>query len=697
MHTFFYPESAVVIGVSPSPTNLGRNIATNLTNHGYAGRLYLVGRSGGELFDLPILPRVEDLPEAVETAVIITPAATIPEIVEACGRRGIKRIIIESGGFGEYAPSRRSLEAEIISLIEKHSLRLIGPNCVGVANMDNGFVVPFPRVTETPKRVGSVSIIAQSGGVGLAYLNTFIAEGLGINKFCSVGNKLNVDEADLLEYLIGDEASRVICLYLESISRGRELIELAAGTDKPILIHKSNTSPSSARIAASHTTALSSDEAVVEAAFKQVGIIRVRSVREMIDRAKLLTLPLLKGPRLGVVSRSGGFAVMAADACAEQGLETPPLPPQLLDEIESHFRGGVIKIQNPIDLGDLFDFSVYISVAESILALGEIDGLLFLHGYRGAEAPDSRRFIEALAQMAPKYSKPVALSLLAEDTELAHVRQSYHFPVFTESAAAIDALAASYQAFRKASRPREEAGPHFEMDRPAIEALLARERLSLADGLRLAEAAGIKTAPGREAYNRKEVLAAAEELGGLVALKAGNPAVSHKSDVGGIVLDLAGPEATAAGLDKLAANLDRAGLPEPWPVFVQGMISGGLEVILGGRQDPTFGPIILAGLGGVLVEVLADGAIRTVPCRRAEVLAMLDQLKGAPILDGVRGRVGADKEALVEALLRLAQLLEEYPRIREIDLNPVAALPPGAGLLALDARVVVGVVGEVEP
>jgi len=687
MRGFFYPQSAAVLGVSPRFTNLGRAIATNLIDQGFGGRLFFVGLGGGHLFGHRIYESVEALPEPVEAAVILTPAATVPGLVEACGRRGIKRVIIESGGFGEFDSDRLALEKELLAAAEAHGIRFIGPNCIGVANLENGFVVPFPRFPESIHR-GEIGIISQSGGVGLAYVNRLVSERLGLSKFISVGNKLNVDENDLLEYLIEDDRTGLICLYLESIADGRRLMDLAGRTDKPILIHKSNTSAVSARIAASHTAALSEDDAVVEAAFKQAGIVRVRGAQEMINYLKVLTQPRLKGRRLGIVSRSGGQAVIAADACQAFGLEMPAFPRQFLDEFEKHFRGGVIKIQNPIDLGDLFDFTVYTDIAEGVLSRPEVDGLLFAHGYRGAETPRSREFLAAVAGMVRRLGKPAALCLLVEESEMTHVKQELDFPVFAGPEEATAALSVSHQLHLKSQWPKK-SNPHkFDLDEARIGRLLDGGRPGLAQCLELAQAAGIRVAPFREVFSPEEALAAAEEVGFPLALKAGRAEVSHKSDVGGVILGLDSPRALAAGLEKMSASLGAAGLERPWPLVVQAMVEAGQEMILGGRQDAVFGPVILVGLGGIFVEILGDVSLGVAPLDERQAGLMLSQLRGGRILDGVRGKPASDRAALVETLLRLAGLMDRFSRIREIDLNPVKVLPAGQGVVALDARVV---------
>ena len=688
MRGFFYPESVAVLGVSPRYTNLGRAITTNLISHHYTGRISLVGPRGGYVYGHRVHPALEEVEGEVDLAVILTPAATVPAMLEDCGRKGIKRVVVESGGFGEYDESRKELEKELLAIAQKYDMRFIGPNGIGVMNKETGLVLPFPKIS-TDLKNGEVSIVSQSGGVALTYVNFLNSERIGVNKFVSVGNKLNVDENDLVEFLIQDEGTKVICLYLESVTDGRRLMNLARSTDKPILVHKSNTSPQSARIAASHTAALSTDEAVVDAAFEQAGIIRVKETRNMVNYLKILTKPRMKGNRVAIVSRSGGHAVIAADACAANGLELPPFPRDFLDQFEKHFRGGVIKIQNPIDLGDLFDFSVYTTIAEAILRRDEIDGMIFAHGYRGAETPQSREFVQAAADMVSRFGKPLAMVLLVEENEMAHVKTQFDFPVFASPEEGADCLRVSALVHRNGLMPRMLQEPESSLDHQALERIIQESPPGLPLSLDLAAEAGLPVAPWRLARGWLEVREAAGELGYPLALKTANPEISHKTEAGGVVLGLKDGKELEAGVEKLVGNLAQAGYSDPWPVVVQKMAAPGREVIIGGRQDPNFGPVVLFGLGGIMVEVLGDVALRAAPIDQGEALAMMDELKAGAILDGVRGEAQADKKALAQAVVRMAELLIACPEIKEIDLNPVMAYPQGQGLMAVDARVVV--------
>jgi acyl-CoA synthetase (NDP forming) len=354
MQGIFYPLSVAVIGVSSKPDNLGRNIVGNLVEYGFNGIVYAVGPSGGMIETRRIYRSVLEIPDPVDLAVVLTPAGTVPGILEECGQKGIRWAIIETAGFREYTDVGQRLEDEIATVANQYGIRFVGPNCIGVINMENGFCVPFPRLKKYLKP-GGVTMITQSGGVGMAVLNLLANEGLGLDKFVSVGNMLNLNAEDMLEYMLDDPGTELIFLYLESMGDGRRLMDIARRSTKPILAFKANIGKLGQNIAKSHTASLASDDAVVEAAFEQAGIIRVHDATTLGNNLKILRLPAMQGRRLAVISRSGGQAVIAADACELLGFDLAPFPESFLREIEKNFRASVIRLTNPLDLGDLFD------------------------------------------------------------------------------------------------------------------------------------------------------------------------------------------------------------------------------------------------------------------------------------------------------------------------------------------------------
>jgi len=697
MHEFFYPTSVAVIGVSSKPTNLGRNIVANLVEYGFTGVVYAVGPSGGTIETRRIYRTVGDIPDQVDVAVLLTPADTIPGILEECGQKGIRQVIVETAGFREYGEEGRQLEAEIVRVAQTYDLRFVGPNCVGAINMENGFCVPFPRLTKFIKK-GDVSIITQSGGVGMSALNLMANDGLGLNKFISVGNMLDVDAEDMLEYLIDDEGTRLIFLYLESIRDGRRLMDIALRSSKPILAFKSNIGKLGQSIALSHTASLTSDDKVVEAAFHQSGIIRVRDATSLGNGLKILEMPAMKGKNLAIISRSGGHAVIAADACELSGFDLAHLPESFLREIEQHFRASVIKLTNPLDLGDLFDLDVYAEIIERTLQLQGVDGVVFLHtSLSEDENLRSRSLLEYIIQLVARYGKPVAYYISTSAQEVSYLKQTYSFPIFTRVVETIRALWTSYQHCCLSGQVHlDEAIPVFEVDKPAAKSLIHQARsvgrdLLLSEALEMLERYGIPTARSVMAMSVAEAQKAAEELGYPVAIKVVAEQISHKSDVGGVQLNLRNGPAVVAAFEDMMARLQRA-----YPqvkldgVLVQPMVTGGQELILGGRQDPQFGPVVMVGLGGIFVEIFEEAVVRVAPISRPVALEMIESLRGIQILKGARGHRPADIEAVVQALLRLSQLLTDFPEIKELDINPLRVFHQGEGVRALDARVILG-------
>jgi len=696
MREIFYPSSVAVIGVSAKPTNLGRNIVANLVEYGYNGIVYAVGPSGGTIETRRIYPTVGDIPDPVDLAVILTPAVTVPAVLEECGQKGIQWAIVETAGFREYTTQGRELERAMSAIAEKYSMSFVGPNCIGAINMENGFCVPFPRLTRFVKD-GDVSIITQSGGVGMSALNIMANEGLGLNKFVSVGNMLNIDAEDMLEYLISDEGTELIFMYLESIRDGRRLMDIARRSVKPIMIFKSNIGKLGQNIALSHTASLTSDDKVVEAAFRQAGIIRVSDSTSFGNNLKILELPAMRGANLAIISRSGGHAVLAADACEVSGFNLAHFPDSFLREIEKNFRASVIKLTNPLDLGDLFDLDVYAQIVEQTLQLPDVDGIVFLHtSLAESENLTSRKLLERLMGLVEQYNKPVAYYISTTAEEANYLKQTYNFPIFTQVVETIRALRMSFNYCCAAEkRYQQEEIPTFDIDKGAAKDILmganAEDRdLLLSEALEMLEIFGISTASSISAKTIAEAQDAAEEIGYPVAIKIIAEQISHKSDVGGVQLNLRNQAAVGVAFEDMMERIQHA-YPQVKVdgALVQPMITGGRELILGGRQDPHFGPVVLVGLGGIFVEIFEEVNVRVAPITRSEAKAMLESLRGYSILTGARGHKPADIHAVVDAILRVSQLLVDFPEIQELDINPLRVFHEGEGCVALDARIIV--------
>ncbi|MCP4543046.1 MAG: hypothetical protein GY832_38515 [Chloroflexi bacterium] len=697
MREIFYPNSVAVVGVSPNPDNLGRNIVLNMIDFGFDGIVYAVGPRGGIFATRRIYKSVLDIPDHVDLAIILVPAKAVPSVLEECGQKGIRWAVIETAGFREYSDEGRQIENEVAEMAAKYGIRFVGPNCIGVISMESGLSVPFPRLKPFISK-GDVSIITQSGGVGLSVMNHMANEGIGLNKFVSAGNMLNISAEELLEYMIEDEGTKIIFMYLESIRDGRQLMEIARRSPKPILVFKSNIGQLGKNIAASHTASLSSDDRVVDAAFHQCGITRLHDATMLSNYMKTLRLPPMRGCNLAIISRSGGHAIVAADACEVSGFDLAEFPEPFIREIEKQFRASVIKLTNPLDLGDLFDLDVYYEIVDQTLRQENVDGVVFLlTSLTQSERDETRELVGRLGELCRQYDKPIALYVSTEAEESSQLRKMYDFPIFTQIVETFRALEMSYKHAQEVAEVQtEEEIPVFAVEKEPVERLIqagiAEERdLLLHEAVKVLEHYGIPIARSLQANTAEEAQAAAENIGYPVAMKVISEHISHKSDVGGVQLNLRNGPAVIEAFEDMIERIRRA-----YPdvridgVLVQPMAIGGRELILGGRQDEQFGPVVLVGLGGIFVEIFEEVSVRVAPISRREALSMVEELRGAPILMGARGEKRFDIEAVVEAILRLGQLLCDFPQIQELDINPLRVFYEGDGCRALDGRIILG-------
>ncbi len=669
MRKIFSPRSLVVIGVSERPDNLARFIIANLRAFGYTGDLYAVGRQPGNVSGTPIVDSLDKVPDGLDLAVILTPAETIPALVEACGRKGIRQIVIESGGFSEFSEHGRQLEEDLKSTAQRWGIRFVGPNCISVINVEVGLCLPFAPIDPRGVRRGSASVISQSGGISITYLERLSAAGVGVSKVISIGNKTDLDETDYLEYLLADPQTKIICLYLESISDGRRLLELARSSNKPIIVHKANRGRASQSIAFSHTAALASDDRIVTGAVRQAGMLRADTFAEAVAMAQGLTLPPVRGENLVIISRSGGHAVVAADAAERYGFRLAELPADLIERVRALFRADVIRLTNPLDLGTIFNFDLYAHIVEECLDILAPDAIVLINTYSAREAPQARKLAHRLEEIMNDSNTPIALCVFAQGTEAQELQRELSIPVFTEIEAALCGLAASRSWYQVRDRPRVFSVPSARA--PFVlpgEGILTAER-----ALQLCREYGISVAPWEAVETPQAAVRVAERLGYPVALKVLSPEISHKTGVGGVALNLVSAEAVYRAAQSL---LTRFGAK----VMVQQMVRGGVELIVGGKRDDAFGPVVMVGLGGVFTEIFDDVAFRVAPLTAEDVEAMLTELRGRSLLERALDRI-----ALVQAVLAVSRLITEIEQIVEFDINPLIVLPSGA--LAVDARV----------
>ena len=448
MRKLFYPDKVVVVGVSPSPDNLAKNILRNLLKFKFPGEVYAVGNKEGEVYGKRVYASVLDLPADVDMAAILIPARFVPRVLDECGQKGVRRAVISSGGFAEFDEAGRGLQLQLEAVARKRGIRFLGPNCIGITNLHNGLVVPFSPQNPELTVKGSNSVIAQSGGVAMRSGSLFSEAGLGFNKVISIGNKLNIDEVDLLEFLIDDSETRVIFMYLEDIRRGQDLLRVARKSTKPIVVLKSNVNPATADIARSHTAAIAaSDDRVVDGALRQAGVVRVRSLEQFITAAKAFALPRIQGDNIVVISPSGGFAVMSADIAGGLGFRLPRLPEHVVKHLETRSRAGVIKFTNPVDFGDVYDRRATVDVVTELLKLPEVSAMAVTVPTGGGASgmgftgPDAEKLLMDIRDASFSIGKPVAAAVFAGEDQLPKMIKQARFPLFRTIEEAIQALA----------------------------------------------------------------------------------------------------------------------------------------------------------------------------------------------------------------------------------------------------------------
>ncbi len=695
MHKLFSAQSVVVVGVSESEDNLGKNIVSNLVRFGYQGKIHAVGPRGGEVLGRPIHRSVAELPGPVELAVILTPARFIPEILAQCGEKGIERAVVESGGFREMGPEGEAIEKQVVEICSRFGIRFVGPNCIGVVNTRTGLYTPFIDLP-TPYRPGKASVFAQSGGVGLSFGERLSFSGIGVNKIVSMGNKLSLDETDFLTFLLGDPETEIIYFYLEDFKRGREFVEAARGSSKPVILHKSNTSPLSRAIAQSHTAALAGDDAVTDAVCREAGIVRVHSVAEAINAMRGFSMPLLKGRNLAVISRSGGHAVVAADACARHGFHLPPLGERLLEIVRERLRAGVIRLGNPMDLGDLYDLPFYLNVVEGALRQDDIHGAIFIQvSQMLVEREASRHLLQDLWKLSIRYGKPIALVVEIPFQERVHLWETLEFPFFLEPVEAVEALSIQWEHTKaSAIRPNETISapcpaPWLDEVKAWLRTFEIEKRQPLLhESLDLVSRIGAPVANWAMAKTLSDALGAARAMGYPVALKAVASSLLHKSEKGAVAVGVSGDEELRRDWTRLSGLAgDVVG------VVVQKMVFSSRELIIGGKRDPSFGAVVLAGLGGIMVEVFRDVRTRLAPVGIDTALRMLRELSGARILGRFRGMQEADIEAAGRALVLISELMHHFPQVGEVDINPICLHDKGNGAVILDARLLLSMNG----
>ncbi|HXD85140.1 MAG TPA: GNAT family N-acetyltransferase [Urbifossiella sp.] len=696
---FFKPRGVAVIGASRQLATVGRCIFDGLLAASFTGPVYPINSQATELAGRKCYSNVRDVPDPVDLAIIAVPAAAVLGVVDDCAARGIRALVVLAAGFAETGRAGSELQKVLVERVRGHGMRRVGPNCLGLLNTDPAVRLnaSFAPVFPPP---GRIAMSSQSGAVGVAALHAAKRFGLGLSTFISVGNKADVSGNDLLQYWEDDPATDVILLYLESFGNPRRFSRIArrVGRTKPVVVLQSGLTRAGGRAAGSHTAALATNAAAVEALFRQTGIIRAASLEEMFDLALFLgDQPLPAGRRVGIVTNSGGPAILCTDACEAADLTVLELSIDLREKLTSLFPAGA-SIGNPIDLGAGAEPEAYRRCLEAVLVSGEVDALIAIFTPVGlAETKDVTRGIaEGLAAARRAgLTAPVLTCLIDPRIERSHLELTNErvpcFP-FPEVPARVLGKAAAYRAWQ--NRPQG-TFPDFEgLDiraaRKICRSALAEGAgwLSARDAQAVLTAMGLRVVPSVVARTMDEAVAAAGQLGFPVAVKLASRKVIHKTEAGGVRLNLTdADQVRTACREILGAVMTHSEAGAMEGLIVQPMLFGGIEVMAGITHDPLFGPLVACGFGGIFVEILADVQFRVAPLTDRDASEMLRDLRGFRLLEGYRNHPPADIAAIEEALLRLSRLAEELPEIDEIDLNPIFAFSPGAGCQIADARI----------
>jgi acetyl coenzyme A synthetase (ADP forming)-like protein len=686
------PRSVAVIGASRKRGTIAAEVFGNLLRAGLPGAVYPVNPRSPVVQSVRAYASVLDIPDPVDLAVIVVPAAQVLGAVEECGQKGVRGVLVITAGFGETGEGGRELEKKLLATLRKYGMRMVGPNCLGVLNADPE-VNLNATFSPTFPPFGGVAFSSQSGALGLAILERAKDLGVGIAAFVSMGNKVDVSGNDLILYWEDDPAVSVILLYLESLGNPRRFMEIArrVARRKPIAVVKSGRTEAGARAASSHTGSLAGMDVAVDALLGQAGVIRTDTIDELFDVAMLLAnQPVPRGRRVAILTNAGGPGIMASDACESRGLVVPRLGRATQAALYA-FLPPEASVKNPVDMIASASGESYQRALSILLADDEVDAVLVV--FVTPLVTEASDVAAAILRGAAHTDKTVLTCFMGRHgvPEAVSSLRAKRFPsyAFPESAAAALARAARYGEWL--ASPEGTIPELSGIDRSRAAAALDPGenggRWLRPDEVRAVLGAyGIPHPGSGEASTAEEAAQLAEAIGFPVALKLASDTITHKTEVGGVVLDLRDAHAVREAFGAMRARLDAAGLGEAMRgALVQRMVPRGVETFVGATRDPSYGPILGFGIGGVNVELWKDVVFRVAPLRDTDARAMIEQIRARALLEGFRGGPKADKAAIADVLLRVGQLLGDHPQVVELDINPLVASEDG--VIAVDARI----------
>jgi len=705
----FDPRSVAVIGASPNPLKWGNWMSKRLIESSYKGDIYLVSTKGGVIYGRQAYKNIQDIKDPVDLAIVGIPAQFVTEAVEECARKGVKGIIIVTAGFGETGEEGKKTEKRLIDIAHSGGSRIIGPNCMGIFNATNSL-----NTSPLPLPPGFIGFITQSGNFAMDVNACVRRHGLGYSKWVSVGNQIDISLYEYLDYVKDDSNTKVILLYVEGLYRGsnkdgKEFLRIAKETTKkkPIVAIKIGTSSAGVRSAASHTGSIAGSNEIYTATFKQAGIIRVTNSSELLDVGEALAkCPLPTGNRIAILTDGGGHGTMACDAAERYGLSVPVLSSETQEKLMKILPPQA-STKNPVDFagGAEADLWNFVRCSEIILDEKNIDALMIVGqwgGYGIDLAPEFSELEEkvsaAIAQLVKKYNKPIINHTMyqPDQPKSLQILSENGIPVYAVVETAMRAMGAlvEYKTYLDRIEEEKEEPVSLPSDRlNKVKAIIGsvkdsdRVNLVETEAREVLKAYGIPISDFKMAKTEAEAVQFAEKIGYPVAMKIVSPEIIHKSDAGGVKLNIKNKAEVAKGfIDIINSAKSFNKEVKIYGVIITPMETRGIETIIGMTTDETFGPTIMFGLGGIFVEVLKDVCFKVAPLTKIDAYDMIKQIKGFPILKGVRGQKPADIDALADAIMKVSALVIENPGIREIDLNPVFAFENGVSVV--DARII---------
>ncbi len=693
---FFKPASVAVIGASRTPGSLGKMFIESLLKYEFTGKIYPVNPKADVIDGLKCYPSVDALPDGTDMAVILVRKELAPGALEQCGEKGIKNVIVITAGFKEVGGEGIEREKKLIEIADRYRMQIVGPNCMGIINSDEKYSLNASFSPTAPER-GGVAFISQSGALAVSILDFARDMHLGFSIFVSMGNKANLTDIDFVEYVAEDEATKVITMYQESVDNGAEFMDKIRRITKkkPVVVLKAGKTSAGQKAASSHTGALASSDNATQAMFDQSGILRVDTMQELCETALAFsTQPVPANDNICVITNSGGPGILATDAITKYGLQMA----EISGETEKKFREIIPEdgsAHNPIDMLAAGDHNMYASCVEIALQDDNIGAVLVII-VRPPVDTTPKKIIEHIGGVIKKYpQKPVFLAVMTRHDEESgkDLAAEYSLPVFNFPEAAAKAIADMRRFVKWQNKPLGNVVT-YEVDRDKVANIIKNAQEAEREHLTDAEVREVLTAYGfpmprfAVSGSAAEAVAFQKELGSPVVLKIESPDILHKSDIGGVKVNLHSEEEITAAYEEIMQNALKVTTAERIEgIMVQEMVSGGREVALGTVKDPNYGPMIMFGLGGIFIEIFKDVVFRVAPITDAEADEMMESIKGYPILKGARGEKPVDFAKLREIMLRLSQLLTDFPQIMEMDVNPLLANPVAELTKAVDARI----------